>query len=63
MVPESKEKRERQFQLLGWVLFLVCSGFFIADSIAVGSPLGLAGGVIFLVACIVFLIPFTWGKW
>jgi hypothetical protein len=48
---------ERQFQLYGWLLFVVCSFFFIVDSVATASLVGTIGSVIFLLACIVFLIP------
>jgi hypothetical protein len=58
----SKQDRERRFQLVGWALFLVCSFFFIADSIAAGSPLGLVGSVVFFLGCVVFLIPFAWKR-
>jgi len=61
-MPAGKQKRESQFQLFGWVLFLVCSFFFIANSVAAGSLLGLAGSVLFLLGCVIFLIPFTWKK-
>jgi len=50
-------KRERKFHLWGWILFLVCAGFFIASSIASGSTLGLIGSIIFLAGCVVFIIP------
>jgi uncharacterized membrane protein YhaH (DUF805 family) len=49
--------RGRKFYLWGWLLFIVCAGFFIASSIESGSLLGLVGSVIFLVACVVFIIP------
>ena len=61
-MPTRKQGRESQFQILGWVLFLVCSILFITDSVAAGSPWGLAGSVMFLLGCIVFLIPFTWKR-
>ena len=49
--------RERKFHLGGWILFVVCAGFFIVSNIEVGNPLGLAGSIIFLVGCVVFIIP------
>ncbi len=49
--------RERKLHLGGWILFVVCAGFFIASNIEVGNPLGLAGSIIFLVACVAFIIP------
>jgi len=49
--------RERKIYLGGWILILVCAGFFIASSIEGGSILGLVGSTIFLVGCVVFIIP------
>ena len=49
--------RERKFHLGGWILFVVCAGFFIASNIEVDNLLGLAGSIIFLVACVAFIIP------
>jgi len=49
--------RERNFQLWGWILFIVCAGFFIASGVAGGDILGIVGSIIFLVACVVFIIP------
>jgi uncharacterized membrane protein YhaH (DUF805 family) len=49
--------RESRFQLWGWILFTVCAGFFIASSVESRSVLSLVGSVIFLVACIVFMVP------
>jgi len=43
--------------LYGWILFVVCPLLFIAASIIDREPLVLAGSVIFLLACIFFLIP------
>jgi hypothetical protein len=50
-------KGEDKFHLWGWILFVVCAGFFIASNIEVGDPLGLAGSIIFFIACGVFIIP------
>ncbi len=47
----------RKVQLAGWLMFVVSAVFFIAASLRAGDRLGLAGGVFFLVACVVFLIP------
>jgi len=49
--------REKRFYLSGWVLFLVCAGFFIASAVKGGNILGVVGSVIFLVACVVFIVP------
>ena len=50
-------KREHRFQLWGWVLFVVCAGFFIASAIRSHDAFYLVGTIIFLVACVVFIIP------
>lgn len=50
-------KRERNYHLAGWLLFLICAGFFITSAARSGDALYLAGSIIFLVACIAFLIP------
>jgi hypothetical protein len=48
---------ERKFHLMGWLLFLVCAGFFIASGVAEGNIVSIAGSAIFLVGCVVFIIP------
>ena len=55
-------KRERRFQLWGWILFIVCAGFFIASAIHNHDALYLIGSIVFLVACIVFIIPLVTGR-
>jgi len=56
----NNKNREKKFHLWGWVLFVVCAGFFIATGMESGSVLSIIGSVIFLVACGVFLIPLMW---
>ncbi len=46
-------------QIWGWVLFIISALAFIASSLRSGDMLGLAGGIFFLVACFVFLIPYV----
>jgi len=54
--------KNKNINLLGWVLFIVSAiGFCIASiaSIArIGSFWSMFGSIFFLVACLVFLIPF-----
>ncbi|MFC2026787.1 hypothetical protein ACFLUX_02300 [Chloroflexota bacterium] len=52
-----QRNRERKFQLSGWILFIVCAGFFIASAIKADDILVLAGSIIFLGGCVVFIIP------
>ncbi len=51
-------EQERKFNLWGWWLFIVSALFFIAASLRAGDWVGLLGGLFFLIACIVFLIPY-----
>lgn len=50
--------KDRTVQFWGWVLFIASSLFFMASSIKNGDGLSFAGGLLFFIACIVFLIPF-----
>ena len=61
-MPTKRKERENLFYLIGWVLFLICSFLFIADSAVSRSIWGLVGSVAFFLGCIVFLAPFTWKK-
>ena len=49
--------RQQRWILAGWLLFIVSALFFIAASWRAGDMLALLGGVFFLLACIVFLVP------
>jgi hypothetical protein len=50
------------YQIWGWVLFIFCALFFIGSGFLNGDLLTLAGSVLFLIACILFLIPLLAGK-
>ena len=50
-VPETK------YQIAGWILFIICAILFIGSSIMNQDLLTFIGSVIFLIACVVFLIP------
>ena len=54
---EAVHKREIRYHLWGWVLFLVCALFFIASSLRNGDILMLFASVVFLAACLVFIVP------
>lgn len=45
------------YQLAGWILFVLCAIFFIASALNNRDTLTLIGSVIFLISCIVFIIP------
>lgn len=59
MKKDKKEqtKRELKYHLTGWILFIICAVFFIASSLKNHDTLTFIGSIIFLIACIVFLIP------
>jgi len=48
----------RNIHIAGWVVFILSAFAFIASSLRSGDILGLLGSVLFLIACIIFLIPF-----
>jgi hypothetical protein len=41
----------------GWILFLVCALLFIAAGLRDGDALITVGSVLFLIACLFFLVP------
>ena len=51
-------RKNRNYDLWGWLLFVVSALFFVASSIRNGGMLGLLGGVFFLLACVVFLAAY-----
>ncbi len=48
---------ERTAHVLGWALFVVSALCFTAASLRAGDALALAGSLVFLAACFVFLVP------
>jgi len=52
-----EKSRKRKFQLIGWILFILCAVFFISSSIKYDDILMLVGSIVFLIACVVFIIP------
>jgi hypothetical protein len=48
-----------KIQILGWVLFILSACGFLVSSIRSGDSWGLVGGLFFLLACFVFLIPYA----
>lgn len=51
------QSMSHRFQLWGWIIFIFSALFFIAASLRAEDPIGLIGGALFLLACIVFLLP------
>jgi uncharacterized membrane protein YjjP (DUF1212 family) len=57
LISDNNKKNLFNFELWGWILFIICAGFFIAASIKNHDTLSLIGSIIFLIACLVFIIP------
>ena len=55
-------KEKTRIQLLGWVLFILCAIFFLASGINNQDVLAVIGSIIFLIACIVFMLPLVAAK-
>ena len=51
-------RKNRNYDLWGWLLFVISALFFVASSIRNGDMIGLLGGVFFLLACVVFLASY-----
>jgi len=47
----------RHIHIIGWVLFILSALGFIVSSGRIGDIPGMAGGVFFLLGCLVFLAP------
>jgi len=50
-------KNEIRYQLAGWILFVICAILFLISSWQSRDMLLFVGSIIFLLACIIFLIP------
>lgn len=48
---------KKRIYIIGWIVFIVSAVFFILSSLANDDPLAFWGGVSFLLACIIFLLP------
>ncbi len=55
---KNTKRTERICQLWGWGLFIVSALFFCWASVRARDAVSFLGGFFFLVACIVFLMPF-----
>lgn len=61
-MPNMRLKQEKDYNLLGWVLFIICAFLFIVSSFKNGDIVMLAGSIIFLAACVIFIIPLIKGR-
>ena len=56
-IQENQKEQESKLQLVGWILFVLCAFFFIVSSLKNRDTLTFIGSVLFLISCIVFIIP------
>jgi hypothetical protein len=52
--------QDEKYQLVGWIMFILCALFYTAASAESGDIVANIGSVTFLVACFVFLVPLLW---
>jgi hypothetical protein len=57
MNDEMEEFKQLKNQLFGWILFVICAVLFILAGVRVGDWLTIAASLVFLLACVVFLVP------
>ncbi len=48
---------ERHYQLVGLIGFIIAGLFFVAVGIRLGDALTIIGSVVWIAACVVWLIP------
>ena len=54
-------QKDKNHDLLGWLLFVISALFFMVSSIRNGDMIGLLGGIFFLLACVAFLASYVGG--
>ena len=50
-------KRKDRYALAGWLLFILCAVFYLASSLKNHDLLAVIGSGLFLIACLVFMVP------
>lgn len=59
IVSSAREKALRRTDFWGWILFLLCAVAFTAAGVRDGDVLVTGGSVLFVVACVLFLVPYV----
>ena len=54
--------KRRRVERVGWVLFTLCAVFYSAANIRARDWLSLAGSLLFLLACFVFISVPRWDR-
>jgi choline-glycine betaine transporter len=57
MMPENEKQNDLKTQMWGWALFVICGVLFTISGLRAQDILTVAGSVIFLLGCIVFIMP------
>ena len=52
--------RQEKYDLVGWILFIMSSLFYLVAAIEWESLTSILGSLFFLVACFAFVIPMLW---
>jgi hypothetical protein len=55
--PQHRSRQGRRAAIGGWILFIVCALFFMAAAWRNQDLLTFIGSLVFLLACLFFLIP------
>jgi len=56
-MPKNEKNQDLKVQLWGWVLFVICAVLFTASAVRAKDLLTIAGSILFLLGCVVFMVP------
>jgi predicted membrane channel-forming protein YqfA (hemolysin III family) len=48
---------DEKWHLAGWILFILCAVLYTIAAVRSGDVFSIAGSLVFLIACFVFLVP------
>lgn len=51
------ESHRRRWEMLGWILFTLCSLVYLIQGIMTQNPMSVLAAVLFFLGCIAFLVP------
>ena len=52
--------RSDKYGLIGWILFVTCAVLYLEAAIEWASLTSIIGSLVFLLACLVFMVPMLW---
>ena len=56
-MPQNEKNKDLKAQLWGWVLFAICAVLYTLSGVRAQDILTIAASIIFLLGCVVFMIP------